>query len=227
MTQEEGKGKDYEAKIVEYLQQFPSGLTITDIHNGITASRITVSKYISVLEARDKVFSKKIGAYKLYFASERNFVPKTDVLNYYAGLLSCFKSEIPDIKKYKEFGYIINEYMKYPMGSSFPEDGLPWKGGSMKKFFEYYASILPYLDFTFDNSVVIEEEISDDGNSAILRLKNLKIFDVSENFDVHFHIATGITEKAFSKMFRKEVVCTIKKIDISEKTVEMSIEIKE
>ena len=117
-NQGEGKEKEYEVRIIELLQQSPSGLTITDIHNGINASRITVSKYISVLEAKGKVFSKKIGAYKLYFITERKYIPKTPMLAYYAGLLSCIKKEFSDLNKFKEFGYLNDDFIKYPYSST-------------------------------------------------------------------------------------------------------------
>ena len=224
-SQGEGKEKDYEARIIEHLQQSPSGLTITDIHNGINASRITVSKYISVLEAKKKVFSKKIGAYKLYFVTERSFIPKTPMLAYYAGLLSSIKSEFPDLNKFKEFGYIINDFMTFPFSSS-PNGTMQWKDGLMKEFMKYYTNVYPHLDLTMDRNVIIEEDISDDGKTAIIRLKNLKVFDISENFDVHYYIISGIIEKAFSKMLKREVICNVKKIDASEKIVEISIEIK-
>jgi len=221
----ESKEKDYEGRIIEHLQQSPSGLTITDIHNGINASRITVSKYISVLEAREKVFSKKIGAYKLYFVTERSFIPKTPMLAYYAGLLSSIKSEFSDLNKFKEFGYIIHEFMTFPFSSS-PNGTMQWKAGLMKEFMKFYADIYPHLDLTMDRNVIIEEDIYDDGNSAIIRLKNLKVFDISENFDIHYYIISGIIEKAFSNRLKREVKCNVKKIDASEKIVEISIEIK-
>ena len=223
--QGESKEKDYEVRILEHLQQSPSGLTITDIHNGINASRITVSKYISVLEEKEKVFSKKIGAYKLYFVTERSFIPKTPMLAYYAGLLSSIKSEFSDLSKFKEFVYIINEFMTFPF-SSFPNDTMEWKASLMKEFMKYYTNIYPHLDLTMDRNVIIEEDISDDAKTAIIRLKNLKVFDISENFDVHFHIIAGITEKAFSKILNRDVECNVQKIDTSEKTVEISVEIK-
>jgi len=221
--QNQGKEKEYKERIIEHLQQSPSGLTITDIHNGINASRITVSKYISVLEAKGKVFSKKIGAYKLYFVTERSFIPKTPMLSYYAGLLSCIKSEFTDLNKFKEFGYIINDFMIFPFSSEIPEDIKQSKIDLLKGIFEYYTNIFPRLDLLMDKNVIIEKEIKEKDNSILIRLKNLKIFDTSENFDVHFYITSGITEKAFTKSFGRKVVCNVNKIDVSKKLVEFLI----
>jgi len=222
----EGKEKEYETRIIEHLQQTPSGLTITDIHNGINASRITVSKYISVLEAKGKVFSKKIGAYKLYFTSERKFIPKKPMLAYYAGLLSSIKKEFSDLNKFKEFGYIINNFMIFPFSSAIPEDIKQSKIELLKGIFEYYTNIFPRLDLLMDKNVIIEKHIQEKENSIIIRLKNLKIFDTSKDFDVHFYIISGITEKAFTKSFGRKVTCNVNKIDISKKIVEFSIKIE-
>ena len=147
------------------------------------------------------------------------------MLAYYAGLLSSIKSEFSDLNKFKEFGYIIHEFMTFPFSSS-PNGTMQWKAGLMKEFMKFYADIYPHLDLTMDRNVIIEEDIYDDGNSAIIRLKNLKVFDISENFDIHYYIISGIMEKAFSKSLKREVNCNVKKIDASDKIVEISIEIK-
>ena len=225
-NQNGGKEKEYEKRIIDYLQQSPSGLTITDIHNGINASRITVSKYISVLEAKGKVFSKKIGAYKLYFNTKRSFIPKTPMLAYYAGILTSIKSEFSDVEKLKQFGYIIADFMTFPLASSLPKGTIPGKPGTVKKFLDAYIGIYPHLDLTMDKSVKIEYDLSDDGYSAIFRLKNVKVFDISKNFDTHFHIISGINEKVFSKIISREVECNVQKIDTDEKTVEISVKLK-
>lgn len=41
-------------EILDYIRKDPSGVTITDAQKGIGASRNTLSKYISILEAKEK-----------------------------------------------------------------------------------------------------------------------------------------------------------------------------
>jgi len=207
------------------LGKYPSGLTITDISNGINASRITVSKYISILEVKEKVFSKKIGAYKLYYGSERNFISKKYITEYYAGLLTGMKEILIDKKKFKVFGHNICDYMVFPFGSPISVEKIPTKGGSLEKFMKYWVKMYPFLDFIQDDDVIIEKEIFNKGKEGLLRIKNLKIFEITENFDIHFHIIAGITEKEFEKFLKKKVVCDIQKIDLNEKLVEISINV--
>ena len=53
---------DFERQILDTIRNHPGGLTITDIAKIKSYSRNTVSKYVSVLELKDQVSSRKIGA---------------------------------------------------------------------------------------------------------------------------------------------------------------------
>ena len=76
-----GTGIEYEFEILECIRNYPGGLTITDIANLKNYSRNTVSKYVSILELKNLVFSRKIGAYKLYFSTATGFIPSSTVLS--------------------------------------------------------------------------------------------------------------------------------------------------
>ena len=112
-------------------------MTITDISKGIGTSRITVGKYIGILEATGKVTTKKIGAYTLYYGAERGLIPKRLMLSYYTGLLSGLKKEITDKEKYKDFGRTIADFMEFPYGSAYPAEVMPTKKGDIKRFLKY------------------------------------------------------------------------------------------
>lgn len=58
-TKKKGKAEDWKEKILQFLEENPSGYTITDIADSINSTRITVSKDLSLLEQEKKVFSKE------------------------------------------------------------------------------------------------------------------------------------------------------------------------
>jgi hypothetical protein len=116
--------------------------------------------------------------------------------------------------------------MIFPFSSAVPENIKQSKIDLLKGIFEYYTNIFPKLDLLMDKNVIIEKNIKEKDNSIVIRLKNLQIFDTSEDFDVHFYIISGITEKAFTHSFGREVICDVKKINVSEKTVEFLIKIE-
>ena len=65
------KDIDYEQKILDLLSESLFGLTITAISEGVSISRNTAYRYLGILEAKGKVYNKKVGTYNLYFAKKR------------------------------------------------------------------------------------------------------------------------------------------------------------
>lgn len=228
-SKKDNKIKEYEQSILDYLKKNPSGLTITDVKNGIGVSRITITKYISLLELKGKVFSKKIGAYKLFFSSERSFLPKKTMISFYNALLSSLKNEFPDNKKFKELGYNIANFMDFTYGESYLEGILPSKKGSSKVLLKYIAELYPYLDVLQDKSDVPEVKINEEGNKAIYRFKNSRFLDDPDIFALHINLVTGILENVLTKRLKKEAICKIDKEYITDKSedsfIEISIEI--
>ncbi|MFX1266812.1 MAG: winged helix-turn-helix transcriptional regulator [Promethearchaeota archaeon] len=66
---------NHEFIILECIRDNPGGVTVSDIANFTKFSRNTVSKYVSILELKKQIFSKKVGAYRLYFAVKKSFIP--------------------------------------------------------------------------------------------------------------------------------------------------------
>ncbi len=217
--------EEYEEMILEYVKQFPSGLTITDISKGIGISRITVNKYILVLEAREKLFSKSIGAYKLYLVQERAFLPKSTIASFYQGLLSGFISELADKKEkvFKKIGFNMDKFITFPVGSGIPKDILKPEKGSYKKLLNYYAEFYNTMDYIIDKNTEIEVNINAKGNKAIYILKNIKPLEENEDFAMHFYIITGMIEKTLPLLIQRKVICNIEKI--YDNNLEFSIEI--
>ncbi len=105
------KGTNWKKKILSFLEENPSGFTITDIAEGIKSTRITVSKYFSQLEIENKVLSKTIGVYKLYFSAERRYIAIDLVRAFYKSILSGIKGKFSKKEEFKEIGYSISDSM--------------------------------------------------------------------------------------------------------------------
>lgn len=215
----------YEEMILNYVKQYPSGITITDISKGINVSRITVNKYVLVLEAKEKLFSKTIGAYKLYFSSERHFIPRRAIVAFYQGLLSGIAAEISENKEsiFKNIGLNMDNFITFPVGSRFPKEIKQSKKGSYKGLFQYYAEIYDSMDYIIEDFAGIEVTINENGNKAIYTFKNVELLEADKNFIVHFYIVSGMIQKTLSKLLNKEVFCKVEKVYSN--NVDLSIEI--
>lgn len=79
--------------------------------SGIKASRNTVSKYVSSLEAKRKVINKRIGAYNLYFSTERRYLPRERIINFNKEILAGLKRYFPNQEKIaKKIGQEAGKY---------------------------------------------------------------------------------------------------------------------
>lgn len=57
-------------KILNILKENPKGLIINQIAKAVNLNRITVSKVLEVLSAKDKVFVRDLGRCKLHYFKE-------------------------------------------------------------------------------------------------------------------------------------------------------------
>jgi len=219
------KSRNFKKEILNYLKNNPSGATITDIAKIIETTRITVTKYISVLETEGKIFSQKIGVYKLYFSAERTFFPKDTITSYYIGLLAGFNKEIANKDKYKEIGINIAHSMEFPFISQIPKDVLPKRGINCYDFLIYFGILYHYIDFLHDTHNIPEVKVIDERSKAVLHFKNLKTLEESNLYSVHYYIMSGIVEEVLSEILQTKTLCNVETIDLDRKEVELSIEI--
>ena len=179
MASESKKGFDYEVEILDCIRDHPGGVTITDIANLKEYSRNTVSKYVSILELKNLIISRKIGAYKLYFTSERRFIPRRAIVAFYQGLLSGIAEEISENKEdiFKNIGLNMDKFITFPVGSRFPKEIKQSKKGSYKDLFQYYAEIYDSMDYVIEDFAEIEVEINEKGNKATYTFKEVKLLE--------------------------------------------------
>jgi hypothetical protein len=223
LNKKEVKEKKWKDKILTFLQENPSGFTIKDIAEGIESTRITVSKYLTILEHESKVISQEIGVYKLYFSAERKFVSLPVMRSFYECILSGIKGKL-NKEELKEIGNIIGENLYDYSLEQFPKS-LKKQITSHRQFISSFPKFYPYLDMFYPKDLKIECTVNEEEEKAVYHFKNVELLDISEDFELHFYILAGILERQISKTFpRRPTICNVLSVNKKEKTVKISLE---
>lgn len=225
--------RNFEEEILECIKKNPTGVTIQDIADEIKAARNTISKYILKFEINNKVFKKKLGAYFLYFSTERNLLPEEMVLGYYKGFLFAMKKFFPNNEEiFKEIGYEIAKFYQVTFENlpKLDREMDSVKNLNINTFFKIFSKFYPNFDFLQRGLKVNDVEVNYMEKKAKYRFLNSNFMEKSENFIYHFYIMSGIIEASISKILDKVVICNVENIniknDIKESFVEIVIEIK-
>lgn len=215
--------EEYMEDIMSFINQNPSGVTITDIAKGIDTSRVTVGKYIALLIERQEVFFKEIGAYKLYFSSKSKLVPRELIYSYFTGLLSGLDAVIDNKDKFKLIGKAIAERTNFPYGSKFPEEVLPKNNGeSVIEFLKFFGKMIPFVPFMYRNKIRVETKINKKEKKATYRIGNIR--DLSGFMQNHFYIMTSVIEYSIRKKLDIAVKCEVEEMDFENNAVEISLD---
>ncbi|MFX0024758.1 MAG: winged helix-turn-helix transcriptional regulator, partial [Candidatus Hermodarchaeota archaeon] len=193
LTSDRKNSVNHEYVILECIRDNPGGITASDIVNFTKFSRNTVSKYVSVLEAKNLIFHKKIGAYKLYFTSKRSYIPLELAISYYKALISRFRKYIPDTEGLaKKIGKEAVNDIKFTFGPSILKQMRTLKDNPISRIhLESFKSFYPVYDpFSPDIKISIIN-IEPKGKSATFRFKNSPFLHDTQDFDYHIYIICG------------------------------------
>lgn len=205
----------------------PSGLTKTDIAKGTGFSRNTVSKYISILEDKDEVYKKKVGAYNLYFSKKQAFFPKRIALSYYKAIIAGIKKHYPmNEQVLKQIGRESLKYIDFDQSEKSRKQLKGIRGNPIiKLYFEVFRKFYPSFDLMQPNIKISEPEIQNSGKKAVYRFSNSEFIKDSEDFIYHFYIIAGIIEEQFSELFNRTIKCNVEKVNISNNEGESFVDI--
>lgn len=222
---ESTKKNGYKSKILETLDDFPSGLTISDISDKTGAHRNTVSNHLRSLENEGLVSKKEIGSAHLYFSKKREYLSKKLVNSFLQAFLSSLKSKFPNRQDiFKEIGHDILKKFQFPIGQAYIEEFKKARKtkdpiAQLKLFEKFYNS----YDFFQDEIYISIQELSQ--NRAIFRLINSEYLKDNDEFIYFFYIACGITEGIYLENLNRMVICNIEKIHISQNDDDSYIDI--
>jgi DNA-binding transcriptional ArsR family regulator len=219
------KRNDYKTKILETLDDSPSGLTITDLSEKTGAHRNTVSTHLRALENEELVSKKEIGSAHLYFSKRREYLSKGLVNSFLRALLFGLKNKFPNKETiFKEIGHIILDKFQFPIGNAYIEEFKKARKtkdriSQLKLFHKFYDS----YDFFQDDLTISVQELSQ--NKALYRLSNSEYLESNEDFIYFFYIACGITEAIYLMNLNKKVECNVEKIHTSKNIKDSFIDI--
>jgi len=230
LSENKRKKRNYEKEILEFIKLSSSGITITDICNGLEKegrpiSRTTIDKYITKLEAKEQIISTKIGAYSLYRSSDIELVSVNTVRLVYVALLVGFKEKMTgDLKQnFKHIGRKYDDYIIFPVGSEIPEEVTnPDSDGSYKKLLKYYAERYTYMDYVINKDVIVDT-VFQTKNKVEYRFSNVRYIPEIEGFNLHFYVIAGVIEGIFERVTGKKVQCEVNRIENDQ--VDLLIEI--
>ena len=223
---------DYENEILDYIREHPSGVTITDISKEMGYSRNTLSKYVAILQLKDKIYSKSIGRYNLYFSVKTSFIPKNTITAVFKAFIITLKESLPNQGSlYKEMGKKFLQHFEYKFGKSLLKEFAALKKvKTTKPHLEFFKKLYPSFNFLQDTMEITDMKFENKNKKAIYRFKNSEFLETRDDYNFYFYIVAGIAEAYLSEELSRNVNCEIIEIHVSDKKeesyVEMSIEIE-
>lgn len=225
------KTRQIESEILEYIKEKPNGMTITEISKNKGFSRNTVSKYISILELKKKIVSKKIGAYRLYFSPETKVLSKMFPNVYYKALLAGLKNGFPDAEEiFKKIGRNSLEFIDNYFTPSKSEKLKSKKINLLLKlYYDMFGKFNPSLNI-IQPTIKLSKRKKEGTTKFILRLTNCEFLDNSYKFIYHYHIVAGLIEAIWKKKINRDAVCNVETVHVSDDKehsyIEFSIEVE-
>ena len=222
---------DYENEILDFIRENPSGITITDIAKEMGYSRNTVSKYTAILQLKDKIYSKSIGRYNLYFSVKTSFLPKNTIISVFKALLKTLKDSLPNKGLiYKELGKKFFENFEYKFGKSLLKEFAAIKNvKDTKAHLEFFKKLYPSFNFLQDNMEITDMKFESNYKKAIYKFQNSEFLETQDDYIFYFYLIAGIAEAHLSGELNRNVNCEIINVNVGNKKedsyAEMSIEI--
>ncbi len=222
--------KDIESKVLNFITENPSGVTIKDISYELKLPRDSVRKHLIILEKQNKIFSTKLGAYTLFKSSEMKFVPKKFMISFYKALLKDLKKKFPNNERiFKEIGRNIFGDIKFPISKLIIKKLEDFKTSPLKQLhFEVFKDAFPSY-YIFEAIHISDPKIDSSGKKGLFRFKNSEFLNNSDSL-YHFYLISGMIETKMSNDLGVPIKCNIEKIHISDKKedsyVDISIEFK-
>ena len=197
-----------ETQILNYLLDHPRGSTIVKIGRDLKASPNTIRKYVKILLNKNKIYSRKLHQYKLYYVSGAELDTEQAFRNFYMGLLVWLKKyndqAIIEItgELVKKMGQEISERFRIEIDSDKVEKainevanmGIP----DINTIQEILEGFRQYIN-------LYEEEMFIGGitnlppqKKVIIRYANVKLLVDSTDYVYHLYFLLGYIEGLFN-----------------------------
>ena len=229
LVMESKKTKDYKSLIMKKLERALMGLTITEISKKTGIHRITVSKYMNILEAEGLVKKREFSAAHVYRVKKRKLIKKDLFSSFIQAIFNGVKDQFPNNeRKIKEVGKIVLKHFRFPIPKAVINDFDKLRDNydsqDQLRFFREYYTAFDLLNEDINISIVELQK-----NRAVYRLTNSDFLDPSKDFTYFFYLTCGIAEQIYSQILKKKVDCNVENIHRSsvkeESYVDISLEI--
>ncbi|MFX1445606.1 MAG: hypothetical protein ACFFHV_19495 [Promethearchaeota archaeon] len=209
---------EYEFEILDFIKNHPSGASITDIANEKKYSRNTVSKYVSILELKNLIFSKKVGTSKLFFSTKKSNLPYQLILTYYKMLLKGLKGNYPKNEQiFKKIGREGSKEIVFDLGSKITKQLRALKGHPISKIhFEAFKDFYRSFDILQPNVKISIINNDSQSEKVVYRFKNSEFLERSDDYVYHIYLACGIAEERISRELERPITVEIEKIHIAD-----------
>ncbi|HEY0089076.1 MAG TPA: helix-turn-helix domain-containing protein [Candidatus Lokiarchaeia archaeon] len=212
------KDIDYEQKILDLLSESLFGLTITAISDGVSISRNTAYRYLGILEAKGKVYNKKVGTYNLYFAKKRSMLYKDGIINFVKGLMNSLKKKFPNKEQlFKEIGKEIAESIDIPFTQKGREQLEELKNFPDDKILESIEMWVPFFNILFDSISLSNVEINKEKKQAIYTFIHSELLETSDQYIYYFYLLAGLVGKKLSDYSNRTVDFEVLNYEIFDK----------
>lgn len=200
-------------------------------------SKNTVSKYIAVLEATNKIYKKSVGLYKLYFSTKKTFISREIIIPMYKALFKAIKKIFPfQEEKYKEIGRELQNNFNYRYSKGFfkNEETRRRSVKNIKDFkphFDYFIEVFNAQNILLDTVQVNLIRYENNNMRGCFRFSNSDFLDLTDEHIFYFYMIAGILESYLGSELDREIRCNILDVNISKQKeecyVDMSIDIIE
>lgn len=207
---------------MDLLPNYVSGLSITEISEKISGNRNTVSKYLSILEAKNLVYKKKIGTANLFFSSNPLYLNKRRVQSFLKAILYGLKEIFPNQEEiFKEVGRKAFKKFEIYYGTTYQKEveRLSKVPNDFKPGFILYQEV--YNSFDIIHSPVTINLVELQENRAVYKFTNSEFLKKNKDYIYYFYIMCGLTEailgdgyNKFSRANKRKVICNIEEIKI-------------
>ena len=200
------KDIDYEKAILDLLSESLFGLTITAISEGVNISRNTAYRYLGILEAKGKVYNKKVGTYNLYFSKKRSMLYKDGIIGFIKGLMSSLKRRLPNEEDlFKKIGEEIGSKLDIPFTHSGREELEELKTFSDREILESVNMWVPFFNLLFDNIMLSNVEVNENKKSAVYTFIHSELLEDTDEYIYYFYILSGLVGKKLSEFAQRPV----------------------
>jgi DNA-binding transcriptional regulator GbsR (MarR family) len=212
---------DYEFEILDFIRENPSGVTITDITRSMGYSRNTVSKYVAILEVKEKIYSIPVGRYHLYYSRKKSFISRSVIISMFKALFKAIKDKLPDQKElYKALGRELQRNFNYRYSKPFFDSETERKKvlrnlKDLKPHFEYFIEVFNTQNILQDTIQVSHLRYENNDHTAVYRFNNSEFLESNDDYILYIYMIAGIIEVYLGKELERKVTCDIMKIKVS------------